>query len=250
MELGLEGRTAVITGAGNGIGAATAAFFAREGAAVAILDRDVKAAGSVKDVIVAASGKAIALDCDVTDAKSVSEAFDHVARAFGRIDILVNNAGVVKDRAITRMADEDWTNVIDVTLKGSFLCSRAVVPIMRERSWGRIVNIASRSVFGNPGQTNYSAAKSGIMGFTRALSLECAGRGTTVNAVAPGFVETEGIKRLANFPVLRDAAVAKTPVGFLGQPDDIAAAIAFLASERARYITGTTLFVTGGRYSS
>src|SRR5262249_34235869 len=168
--------------------------------------------------------------------------------AFGGVDVLVNNAGLVRDRSLLKMPEADWDLVVGVTLKGPFHCCRAVLPHMIERQWGRIVNITSRALFGNPGQTNYSSAKAGLVGFTRALSLEQARKGVTVNAVAPGFIETDAIKTLPNYATVREGALAKSPVPFVGQPSDIAGAVAFLVSEHARYITGTTLFVTGGRY--
>jgi 3-oxoacyl-[acyl-carrier protein] reductase len=171
-------------------------------------------------------------------------------QALGPIDVLVNNAGFARDGYLTRMAESDWDAVVDTTLKGAFHSSRAVLPDMMAKRHGRIVNIASRSLFGNPGQTNYSAAKAGLVGFTRSLSLEQARFGITVNAVAPGFVETEGMQALPHYDKLRELGLQKIPLGFLGLPQDIADTVAFLASDRARYISGTTVFVTGGRYSS
>jgi 3-oxoacyl-[acyl-carrier protein] reductase len=168
--------------------------------------------------------------------------------AFGSIDVLVNNAGLVKDRTILKMDEADWDLVLDVTLKGSFHTCRAALPFMHEKGWGRIINISSRALFGNPGQANYSTAKAGIIGFTRALSLEQARKGVTVNAIAPGYIETEYIKSLPNYDTILANVMAKNAVTFPGQTSDIAGAVAFMASEHARYITGTTLFVTGGRY--
>lgn len=250
MDLGLIGRVTVITGGGRGIGAETAVFLAREGASVAILDLEPAPARETAARIMACGGRAVGLACDVTRSENVGEAFAAAADALGPIDVLVNNAGIVRDRSILKMDEDDWDSVIAVTLKGCFNCSRAVLPGMRERRWGRVINISSRSVFGNPGQTNYSAAKAGVIGFTRALSLEHAKYGVTVNAIAPGFIETDGMKAIPNYPALREAAQAKNPVGFVGEPKDIAATVAFVASDQARYMTGTTLFVTGGRYSS
>ena len=250
MDLGLTGRVIVITGAGRGIGAETAMTLAREGAAVAVLDLDGDAAREIADLVGKEGGRATGIACDVTRADAVEQAFDAAVQALGPVDVLVNNAGFTKDRSILKMQEDEWDSVIAVNLKGAYNCCRAVLPGMRERRWGRIINLSSRSVFGNPGQTNYSAAKAGVIGFTRALSLEHAKYGVTVNAIAPGFIETQGMREIANYPALREAALAKNPVGFLGQPKDIAATVAFVASEQARYMTGTTLFVTGGRYSS
>lgn len=250
MELGLKGRVALVTGSGKGIGVVTAATLAVEGAMLVVTDQDGDAAETSAAQIRAAGGQAIAVKCNVTQVSDVAKLMEATQQAYGRLDILVNNAGVVRDRMLMKMSEEDWDVVMDVTMKGSFHCCRAAIPMMRANSWGRIVNISSRSVFGNPGQTNYSAAKAAVIGFTRALSLEQARNGITVNAIAPGFIETEGMRSIANYAALRDAATAKTPVGFLGEPRDVANLVAYVASEQARYITGTTLFVTGGRFSS
>jgi len=250
MDLGLASRVAVVTGGGRGIGAATALFLSGEGVKVAVLDQDGEPALESAAAVTAAGGTALGLQCDVTNAAQVVDAIGKIIAEFGHVDILVNNAGIVRDRSILKMEEADWDSVIDVTLKGSFHCSRAVIPKMREQRWGRIINLASRSMFGNPGQTNYAAAKAGVVGFTRSLSLEQASYGITVNAIAPGFIETKGIQSIPNYASLRATAVSKSPVGFLGEPDDIAGTVAFVASDRARYITGTTIFVTGGRYSS
>jgi len=250
MDLGLAGKVALITGAGRGIGVVTAEQLVEEGVAVIVVDQDAAAAESTAAAIRTKGGRALGLGCDVTRAQEVLTATKAGVEEFGRLDILVNNAGVVKDRSLLKMEETDWDLVIDVTLKGSFNCSRAVIPEMHKNGWGRIINISSRSIFGNPGQTNYSAAKAGVIGFTRALSLEQAKRGITVNAIAHGFIETEGMKSIPNYDKLREAATEKTPVGFLGEPKDVAATVAYLASEQARYISGTTVFVTGGRFSS
>jgi 3-oxoacyl-[acyl-carrier protein] reductase len=250
MDLGLKGRVALVTGSGRGIGVETAALLAREGAAVVVADQDGEAARQTAARIAEAGGQSIAVACNVTSADDVALMMGEAKRVFGRLDILVNNAGVVRDRTLVKMSEEDFDLVVDVTLKGSFHCCRAAIPLMRENRWGRIINISSRSIFGNPGQTNYAAAKAAIVGFTRALSLEQARNGITVNAIAPGFIETEGMRGIPNYDQLRDAAIAKTPVGFLGEPRDIGAMVAFIASEHARYVTGTTVFVTGGRFSS
>lgn len=250
MDMGINGRVAVVTGGARGIGAETARVLAAEGAKLVVSDIDLAAAEAVAGEIQAQGGQAIAVRCDVANEIEVSQMAAAGVEAFGAVDILINNAGFNKDRFLTKMAETEWDAVMDVVLKGAFHCSRAVLPGMMERKWGRIVNISSRSVFGNPGQTNYSAAKMGLIGFTRALSLEQAKYGITVNAVAPGFVETDAMRALPTYPKLRELALAKNPVGFLGAPDDLASAITFMASERARYITGVTLYVTGGRFSS
>ncbi len=248
MDLGLKDRVAIVTGSARGIGAETARTLAQEGMAVVITDLDGDAAQETAKHIVAQGGRAISTVCDVRNEGQV-RAMAAVAReAFGRIDVLVNNAGLVKDRTLLKMDEADWDLVLGVTLKGAFHCCRAVIPHMQENKWGRIVNITSRALFGNPGQTNYSSAKAGLVGFTRALSFEQAKNGITVNAIAPGYIETEYIKGLPNYDTIKANVMAKNQVTFPGQTSDIAGAVAFMASEHARYITGTTLFVTGGRY--
>ncbi|MEJ8858786.1 3-oxoacyl-ACP reductase FabG [Variovorax robiniae] len=248
MDLGLKDRAAIVTGSARGIGAETARLLAAEGMAVVITDLDNEGAVETARAIEATGGRAIGVRCDVRDEEQVRAMVAAGREAFGRIDVLVNNAGLVKDRSLLKMDEADWDLVIDVTLKGAFHCCRAALPYMHENKWGRIVNIASRALFGNPGQTNYSSAKAGLVGFTCALSAEQAKNGVTVNAIAPGYIETEYILGLPNIDTIRQNAQAKNQVPFAGQPSDIAGAVAFMASERARYITGTTLFVTGGRY--
>lgn len=250
MDLGLDGKVALVTGSGRGIGADIARAFAQEGCRVVLSDIDPDTATATTGKLVADGHEAVAIPCDVTDETSAADLIEAAEGAFGAVDILVNNAGYLKDGYLAKMPLAAWESVIDVILKGTFLCSRAVLPGMMARKNGRIVNISSRSIFGNPGQANYSAAKAGLIGFTRALSQEAGRFGITVNAVAPGFIMTEGIQSLPHFERLREAAIAKNPVGFLGEPRDVSDTVLFLASERARYISGTTVFVTGGRYSS
>lgn len=248
MDLGLKGRVAIVTGSARGIGAETARFLANEGAAVVISDLDGDGAATLAHTIQSGGGKAIGVRCDVRNADQVRAMVGAGKDAFGGIDVLVNNAGLVKDRSLLKMDEADWDLVIDVTLKGAFHCCRAALPVMHEKGWGRVINISSRALYGNPGQTNYSSAKAGIIGFTNALAQEQGRKGVTVNAVAPGFIETEYIKALPNYDTILKNVQERNQVPFAGQPSDIASAVAFLASEHARYITGTTLFVTGGRY--
>jgi 3-oxoacyl-[acyl-carrier protein] reductase len=190
----------------------------------------------------------ICIPGDITKSADVRELVENTVAAFGGIHVLVNNAGFPRDNYLGKMSEEDWDLVIEVALKGTFLTCKAVMPFLIEQKWGRIVNISSRAYFGNPGQANYSAAKAGVLGLTRALSLEDGRFNITVNAVAPGFMETEAIRSLANYELIKERAVKSTPIPRAGQPEDIADAVAFLASERASFITGETLHVTGGRY--
>jgi 3-oxoacyl-[acyl-carrier protein] reductase len=250
VDLGLTGRVALVTGSARGIGAAILRELAGAGVKIIVSDVDGEATNAAASDFAAQGIDVFAQRCDVCDRTQVASLCERIAERFGGVDILVNNAGFTRDRYLTKMEESDWDAVVDTALKGAFHCTRAVLPHMMRQHWGRIVNISSRSIFGNPGQTSYSTAKAGLIGFTRSLALEQARFGITVNAVAPGFVETELMKSLPTYEKLRQTALERIPVGFLGEPTDIAAAVAFLASERARYITGTTLFVTGGRYAS
>jgi len=250
MDLNLKGKVALVTGSGRGIGEAMVRAYAAEGARVVVNDIIAENAQSVARSLADQGFEAIGVECDVTDAQSVARLAEQAEQAFGGVDILVNSAAWTKDAYLTRMDPALWDKTIDIILKGSFNCSQAFLPKMMERRWGRVINISSRSLFGNPGQTSYSAAKAGIIGFTRALALEQGRFGITVNAIAPGFIMTEGMQSLPKFEELREIAVARNPVGFLGEPHDIANAALFLSSDVARYISGTTLYVTGGRYSS
>jgi 3-oxoacyl-[acyl-carrier protein] reductase len=247
LKLGIEGKVALVTGGARGIGKATAQAFIEEGVRVAILDQDGDAVADACREL----GKHHSLGI-VADVMNLDEIVNGVARIANHWEspaILVNNAGFPKDGFITKLPVDDWRRVVDVILVGAFHCVRATVPAMHRARWGRIINITSRAHLGNPGQTNYSAGKAGLIGFTRALALESGGFGVTVNAVAPGFVETEGMLALENYAILRERSVAKSPLNRVGQPCEIADAVLFLASERAGYITGDLLHVTGGRYS-
>ena len=244
------GRVAVVTGAARGIGAATARRLAGEGAAVAVLDLD--AAQAERTAADLGAGRAIGVGCDVADKASVEVAIGRVAAELGGLHVLVNNAGITRDNMLFRMTDDEWDSVISVHLRGAFLVTRAAQGLMVEQKYGRIVNLSSVSALGNRGQANYSAAKMGLQGFTRTLAIELGPFGVTANAVAPGFVVTtmtdDTARRLGTTPEhLQAAAAEATPVRRVGQPEDIATAISFLASEEAGFITGQTLYVDGGR---
>lgn len=244
----LEGRTALVTGAARGIGRACAAALLDQGAHVALLDMDPAVSDTAK-ALDPSGERALGVVADVVDLSAVRETVAKVSEQFDHVSVLVNNAGFPRDAFLSRMDPADWQRVIDVVLTGSFNCAKAVIEPMMAQRWGRIINISSRSHLGNPGQTNYSAAKAGLIGFTRALALESGSFAITVNAVAPGFIETEGMTALENYDVLKQRSIDKSPLRRVGQPEEIADTVAFLASPRAAYITGETVHVTGGRYA-
>lgn len=248
MDLGLKGRTAIITGAAGGIGAAVARRLGLEGVRVTVADIAPEKAQAKASELRADGIEAIAVGADVVDAVSVEAMVTATLSAFGSADILVNNAGFQRDMRIGKMAESDWDSVVDVILKGAYFCTKAALPSMIERKWGRVINMSSRAHLGNAGQANYSAAKAGLLGFTRALALENGKFGVTVNAIAPGIVDTPAIQALPHYQAVRENAEKTTPVQRLGTVDDVADAVAFLSSERASYISGEVLHVTGGRY--
>lgn len=248
MDLGIQGRVAFVTGAAGGIGARTAAMLAEEGVSVAIGDINLDAAEAEAARLRDRGFTAMAVRVDVASAASVDQAMAAVTQALGAVDILVNNAGFTRDKRIGRMEESDWDAVVDVVLKGAFLCTKSVLPGMIEKKWGRIINISSRAYLGNPGQANYSSAKAGLLGLTRSMALENGRYNITVNAVAPGIIDTAAVRNLPHFEKIRTNAEASLPLPRLGRVEDVAAAIVFLTSEQAGYITGDVLHVSGGRY--
>ena len=241
----LENQIAVVTGAGRGIGRAIALKFAAEGADVVCVSRTQENSGKVADEIRALGRKAWAFAVDVSDSAAVSAAAGKILADCGKIDILVNNAGVTRDGLLMRMSDEDWDAVLDTNLKGAFHFTREFFRIFAKHRAGRIINISSViGLIGNPGQCNYAASKAGLIGFTQSVARELASRGVTVNAIAPGFIETDMTTDLNQ--ELKANILKQIPMGKFGSAEDIADAALFLASPAARYVTGQVLTVDGG----
>jgi len=242
VKIDLSGRTALVTGSTRGIGRAIAETLAGAGARVAVVGRDVVRAEEVASKL---GGGAAGFSCDVADIASVNALVENVEKAFGTIDILVNNAGLTRDNILFRLKDDDWDAVLDANLRGAFVAIRAVARGMMKRRWGRIINIASVvGLTGNKGQSNYAASKAGLIGLTKSVAKELASRNILINAVAPGFIETDMTAAMTS--EARAAMSSQIPLERLGRPADIAAAVAFLASEHASYITGQVLVVDGG----
>lgn len=243
-----ERRVIAITGASRGIGRAVAVMMAEPGRDIVINYQSGEAAAKETASLVAAKGGTPHLyPFSVADGDAVKEAFKEIAKALGRIDVLVNNAGIARDNLLATMKQSEWDDVMATNLKGVFLCSQAVVKTMMRQRYGRIVNLTSVvGVMGNPGQSNYCAAKAGIIGFTRSIAREIISRNITVNAVAPGFIETD---MTAHIPEKgREELLTQIPAGRYGSPEDVAAAVKFLASDEAGYITGQVLHVNGGMF--
>jgi 3-oxoacyl-[acyl-carrier protein] reductase len=241
----LAGRTAVVTGGGQGIGRAIALRLAREGADVAVLDANGATASDAAREIEALGRKALGLAVDVSDAEAVATALKRVVQELGGLHVLVNNAGITRDNLLVRMSPDDWDLVLRVNLKGAFNCTRAAARTMMSQRWGRIVNVSSViGIIGNAGQANYAASKAGLIGFTKSAAKELGGRGITVNAVAPGFIETPMTAALP--AAAREAYASKIALGRFGTPDDVANVVAFLVSDDGDYVTGQTVCVDGG----
>ncbi|ABQ26067.1 3-oxoacyl-[acyl-carrier-protein] reductase [Geotalea uraniireducens] len=245
--MSLNGRVAVITGASRGIGKAVALKLAAEGADLVVTATSLEAARMTADEIIQLGGKALALKVDVSITEEVESLFHKTIEEFGRVDILINNAGITRDGLLLRMKEADWDAVLDVNLKGAFNCTREAAKYMTKARYGRIVNISSVvGEIGNAGQVNYCASKAGMFGLTKATARELAKRNITVNAVSPGFIETDMTGVLSE--KVRENLLQQIPLERLGQPEDIAAAVYFLVSAQSGYITGHVLSVNGGMH--
>lgn len=245
IRIDLSGQSAIVTGASQGLGRAIALRLGENGAHVACVARTPEKLAETVDAITAAGGSAQAIACDVKDRSSVEAVVDQVSDRWERVDILVNNAGITRDTLLPRMSDEEWDDVIETNLRGAFLFTRAASRLMMRARYGRIINMASVSgIMGNPGQTNYSASKAGLIGLTRSLSRELASRKVTINAIAPGFIASEMTEALGD-AVLQEVE-KRVPARRLGKPEEVADAVLYLSSVSASYITGQVLVIDGG----
>ncbi len=243
----LKGKNALITGAAQGIGKSIALGMAKEGSNVAVADVNVDMAETTASEIQSFGVNGIPIKLDVSRHDDVTAAFETCIKELGSVDILVNNAGITKDTVLLRMKEDDWDAVININLKGSFLCAKEAVKIMAKQRYGKIISISSVVAFmGNPGQANYSSSKAGLIGLTKTIAREYAARGIRANAVAPGFIQTAMTDVLSD--TVKDEMKKAIPLGQFGSPDDVASAVIFLASKDADYITGQVIHVNGGMY--
>jgi len=248
MDLQIKDKVAIVTGAARGLGAAMARRLGEEGAKVVVTDINGELAEATARFLREAGLGAHCVVGDITKASDVQRLVEETVSVFGGVHILVNNAGLPRDKYLVKMTEEDWDIVMNVMLKGAFLATRAVMPTFIAQGWGRVINISSRAHFGNPTQANYSAAKAGLIGMAKALASEEGRYGVTVNCVAPGFMETEMVQALPTYETIKENAVRAQPIKRVGRPSDVADAVAFLASERASFISGEVLHVSGGRF--
>lgn len=244
--MNLEGKKALVTGASRGIGKAIAIRLASEGAIIGVnYNASEQEASDVVDEIRSLGSNAIKLKGNIADSKDAQNLIQLAEDEFGGLDILVNNAGITKDNLLMRLSEEDWDQVIDTNLKGAFLCTKAALRSMVRQRYGKIINMSSVvAITGNAGQSNYTAAKAGLIGFTKTIAREVASRGITVNAIAPGFIETQMVNTI-NLQ-MQEKILDRIPLGYFGTPEDVAGVVAFLVSEDARYITGQVIGIDGG----
>ena len=246
MKFDLSNKTAIVTGASQGIGETIAIEMAKSGATVFCLARNKEALDTTIKKITENGGKATAFSCDISNNDDFKSIILNIVKEYGSIDILVNNAGITKDNLLMRMSDDQWDDVLNINLKGSFTCIRSVIKHMMKKKFGRIINITSIvGITGNAGQANYAASKSGLIGLTKSIAKEVASRGITANCVAPGWIETSMTDQLST--EVKNKFLSQIPTGKIGQSKDIANTVIFLASDEAEYITGQTITVDGGR---
>jgi len=247
----LEGKFALVTGAGQGLGEAIAIRFAREGAAgVVVNDLNPDTAGHTAELVKQAGSRALAIAGSVTEETFVAELMERAVKEMGSVDILVNNAGITRDKLMKDMTAADFDAVLNLNLRATFLCCKYGTPAMVAKKWGRVINMSSRAHLGNKGQTNYSASKAGVIGLTRSLALELGKFGVTCNCIAPGVIATPGVTSLPHYQSLVERVAPTLPIPRLGKPEDVAGVAAFLASDDASYVTAETIHVSGGRYGS
>lgn len=243
--MGVAGRVAIVTGSGQGIGKGIARHLAESGAKVVLNDVDEERVAAASDALAATGASITSVASDVSTAAGAKELVDHAVSAFGSVDILVNNAGIARDKWLVKMSEDDWDLVMNVNLKSQFLCTKAAVVPMMEKGYGRIVNIASRAWLGGAGQANYSASKGGVVSFTRTCALEFAKYQITANAVAPALVDTPLFRGLKE--EVQQRLIGTIPIGRIGGPEEIAAAVGYFAADESWYVTGQLLYVCGGR---
>jgi 3-oxoacyl-[acyl-carrier protein] reductase len=245
----LQGKIAVVTGAGQGLGEAIAVRFAQEGAAgVLVNDLNAETAGRTAEQVKAAGSRALAVAGSVMDEAFVVELMERAIKELGSVDVLVNNAGITRDKLMKDMSAADFDAVVNLNLRATFLCCKYGTPPMVAKKWGRVINMSSRAHLGNKGQTNYSASKAGVIGLTRSLAFELGKFGVTANCIAPGVIATPGVTSLPHYQSLVERVAPTLPIPRLGKPEDVAGVAAFLASEDSSYITAETIHVSGGRY--
>lgn len=245
----LTGKVAIVTGAGLGLGRAISCKLAENGAKVVVNDVNEETGNATVKIIKEKGGEAVFVSADISKWDSAKALIEKARETFGgRIDILVNNAGITRDMLVKKMEESDWDLVLNINLKGAFNCCKFATPYMVEQKYGKIVNLSSRAHLGNPGQANYSASKAGIIGLTKALALEFGRYNINVNAVAPGMIDTEGVRGLAKYDMVVENAKKITPLRRIGKPEEVADLVYFLVSENSSYITGEVVHITGGRY--
>jgi 3-oxoacyl-[acyl-carrier protein] reductase len=245
----LQGKFVVVTGAGQGLGEAIAVRLAREGAAgIVVNDLNADTASRTAEQVKAAGSRALAIAGSVTEEAFVAELMERAVKEMGSIDVLVNNAGITRDKLMRDMSAADFDAVVNLNLRGTFLCCKYGTPPMVAKKWGRVINMSSRAHLGNKGQTNYSASKAGVIGLTRSLAFELGKFGVTANCIAPGVIATPGVTSLPHYQDLVDRIAPTLPIPRLGKPEDVAGVAAFLASDDAAYVTAETIHVSGGRY--